>query len=83
MAKKGHFQIACSKYFDAVNHVDLGLGINHPNEFFEESQKLIKGDIKIEPKSNQQRTNVVKKEKLDSIEVGDIDMDLGDEDWNE
>lgn len=48
LSKKEHYQIACSKYFDAVHNAEVGLGINHPNEFFEESQKLAKGIIKPE-----------------------------------
>lgn len=66
MAKKGHYQIACSKYFDAVHNTDLGLGINHPNQFFEESQKLLKGDVKLEPKKEMKPN--VKKESVDDIE---------------
>lgn len=73
MAKKGHYQIACSKYFDAVHNTDFGLGINHPNQFFEESQKILKGDIKVEPKMEQSTgTSVVKKE-LDGLEDMDYD----------
>lgn len=72
MAKKGHFQIACSKYFDAVHNSDLGLGINHPNQYFEESQKYIKGDVKVD--STQVKAEPkVKKEALTSIEDMDLD----------
>lgn len=70
MTKKGHFQIACSKYFDAVHHSDLGVGINHPNQYFEESQKIVKGDIKIEIKKEVKPT--VKKEVVDEW----MDMDF-------
>lgn len=72
MAKKGHYQIACSKYFDAVHNTDLGLGINHPNQFFEESQKIIRGDVKIEPKKEQPTGSTNKKE-LDGFEDMDYD----------
>ncbi|KAM3962800.1 LOW QUALITY PROTEIN: DNA primase large subunit [Aphomia sociella] len=65
ITKKGHFQVACSKYFDAVHNVDLGLGINHPNQYFEESQKLLKGEIKIEPKKE---GNSIKKEHINDLE---------------
>lgn len=80
MTKKGHYQIACSKYFDAVHNVDLGLGINHPNQFFEESQKLATG-IKVEPKKELiKNTHTVKKEIGNQIE--DMDFDEISE-WNE
>lgn len=71
MAKKGHYQIACSKYFDAVHNTDLGLGINHPNQFFEESQKLLKGDVKLEPKKEIKPN--IKKESVDGIEEIDFE----------
>lgn len=61
MTKKGHFQIACSKHFDAVHHSDLGLAINHPNQYFEESQKIAKGDVKVEIKK-EAKSATVKKE---------------------
>ncbi|CAH0404657.1 unnamed protein product [Chilo suppressalis] len=63
-AKKGHFQVACSKYFDSVNNVDLGLGINHPNQYFEESQKLLKGEIKVIKKEK----GNIKKETIEDLE---------------
>lgn len=67
MTKKGHFQIACSRYFDAVHNNDLGLGINHPNQFFEESQNIIKGDIKLEPKS-EAKEKLAKKEFIQDLD---------------
>lgn len=78
MAKKGHYQIACSKYFDAVHNTNLGLGINHPNQFFEDSQKLLKGDVKLEPK--QEIKPKMKKENVENIEDLHFD-DIAD--WKE
>lgn len=72
MTKKGHFQIACSKYFDAVHHSDLGLGINHPNQYFEECQKIAKGDVKVEIKKEVKST-AVKKEAVDELDEMDFD----------
>lgn len=74
MAKKGHFQISCSRYFDAVHNNDLGLGINHPNQFFEESQKIIKGDVKVESKT--EKTKIVKKEINQDLDGIDFDEPL-------
>ena len=37
-----HFQIACSKYFEVTHKVgDAGFGLNHPNQYFLESQKKL------------------------------------------
>lgn len=72
MTKKGHFQVACSKYFDAVHHTDLGIGINHPNQYFEESQKIVKGEMKVDVKK-EVKTTAVKMEVMDQIEELDFD----------
>lgn len=72
MTKKGHFQVACSKYFDAVHHTDLGIGINHPNQYFEESQKIVKGEVKVDVKK-EVKTTAVKMEVMDQIEELDFD----------
>ncbi|XP_070556107.1 DNA primase large subunit-like [Ptychodera flava] len=38
----GHYQLACTKYFDYTHNVeDSGLGLNHPNQYFDESQRLL------------------------------------------
>ncbi|XP_039764600.1 DNA primase large subunit [Pararge aegeria] len=72
VTKKGHFQIACSKYFDTVHNTGLDLGINHPNQFFEESQKLLQGEIKVVPKKEPKPSNNIKKEQ-DNFEDMDLD----------
>lgn len=40
-ATKGHYQIACSKYFEAAHETTLMEGITHPNQYFEKSQEVI------------------------------------------
>lgn len=46
LAKQGHYQVACSKYFDITNNVHIELGVNHPNQYFEESQNISAGQGK-------------------------------------
>ncbi|XP_025421836.1 probable DNA primase large subunit [Sipha flava] len=41
LSQNGHYQIACTKYFEAKHGISpRSTAINHPNQFFEESQKL-------------------------------------------
>lgn len=42
-ASKEHYQIACTKYFGTVHNQKLNKGICHPNQYFLESQKIMKG----------------------------------------
>uniref|UniRef100_A0A182Q9B7 DNA primase large subunit n=1 Tax=Anopheles farauti TaxID=69004 RepID=A0A182Q9B7_9DIPT len=42
-AAKGHYQIACSKYFEVSHETKLDEGINHPNQYFELSQLTMEG----------------------------------------
>lgn len=44
-ATKGHYQIACAKYFEAVHDTKLEEGITHPNQFFDKSQSIINGRV--------------------------------------
>ncbi|ESO86627.1 hypothetical protein LOTGIDRAFT_128625 [Lottia gigantea] len=46
--KKGHYQVACSKYFEYI-HGGIALDsdiqtFQHPNQYFEESQKRVSGE---------------------------------------
>jgi len=43
LVKKQHFQIACARYFEVTHKLPEGsMNLNHPNEYFVESQKLLK-----------------------------------------
>ncbi|XP_072782592.1 DNA primase large subunit isoform X2 [Taeniopygia guttata] len=44
LVKGMHFQLACQKYFELTHDVDdIGFSLNHPNQYFIESQKLLSG----------------------------------------
>lgn len=51
-ASKGHFQIACGRYFELTHNVKLDEGINHPNGFFENSQ-IVMGNRQAKQKAEQ------------------------------
>ena len=44
-AKNGHYGIACASYFVATHPTadENSVNINHPNQYFEDSQKLLRG----------------------------------------
>ncbi|XP_018420356.1 PREDICTED: DNA primase large subunit-like [Nanorana parkeri] len=43
-----HYQLACQKYFELTHNVDdCGFSLNHPNQYFIESQKLLTGGQEI------------------------------------
>ncbi|XP_018576961.1 DNA primase large subunit [Anoplophora glabripennis] len=42
LAKAGHYQIACGKYFEYTHNQPPSMTINHPNQYFEESMNLAK-----------------------------------------
>ncbi|XP_008136685.2 DNA primase large subunit [Eptesicus fuscus] len=52
LVKGTHYQVACQKYFEITHNVDdCGFSLNHPNQFFVESQRILNGgkDMKKEP----------------------------------
>lgn len=42
LVKNGHYQVACGKYFEYTHGKPAVNGINHPNQYFEESVDLEK-----------------------------------------
>ncbi|XP_034407141.1 DNA primase large subunit [Cyclopterus lumpus] len=51
LVKGMHFQLACQKYFELTHNIeDTTFSLNHPNQYFIESQKVLGGgkDIKRE-----------------------------------
>lgn len=59
-ATKGHFQLACGRYFELIHNCKLAEGINHPNGYFEQSQILMgnrDAKQKVEPSLEQSRNN--------------------------
>ncbi|XP_076944999.1 putative DNA primase large subunit [Bidens hawaiensis] len=41
-AKTRHYQLACTLTFEALHNTSCDAGINHPNQYFSESQKILK-----------------------------------------
>ncbi|CAN8243766.1 unnamed protein product [Cochlearia groenlandica] len=44
-----HYQLACTMTFEAVYGTSCDAGINHPNQYFEESQKILKSKTPTPP----------------------------------
>ncbi|XP_074847205.1 DNA primase large subunit [Carettochelys insculpta] len=63
LVKGMHYQLACQKYFQLTHDVaDIGFSLNHPNQYFVESQKLLSGGREVkkepgEPENSQQNLN--------------------------
>ncbi|XP_003244186.1 DNA primase large subunit [Acyrthosiphon pisum] len=75
LSQNGHYQIACTKYFEAHNGVSPSCtAINHPNQFFEESQKL-KG-FNVESTINDSQVN--ESSVIDDIENNEFDQTMVD-----
>uniref|UniRef100_A0A3Q0SSQ6 DNA primase large subunit n=1 Tax=Amphilophus citrinellus TaxID=61819 RepID=A0A3Q0SSQ6_AMPCI len=57
LVKGMHYQLACQKYFELTHNVseDAAFSLNHPNQYFVESQKLLGGgkDVKREQETPQ------------------------------
>ncbi|KAK9511045.1 hypothetical protein O3M35_005694 [Rhynocoris fuscipes] len=76
LAKKGHYQLACSTYFQRVHNVD-NVVINHPNVYFDESQMIlankgIKKEIKNEPDTKIK----TKDQKQENVWEDDMEIDF-------
>ncbi|PNF32166.1 DNA primase large subunit [Cryptotermes secundus] len=40
---QGHFQLACGKYFQLTHGIQSDVNINHPNQYFMDSQNVLSG----------------------------------------
>lgn len=82
MAAKGHYQLACVKYFDIMHDIKIEGGINHPNQYFDKSQAIIEDRVHEgktntkQGKSGEQKEVLVKKAKESLLDEYD------DELWN-
>ncbi|XP_003789717.1 DNA primase large subunit isoform X1 [Otolemur garnettii] len=89
LVKGSHYQVACQKYFEMTHNVDdCGFSLNHPNQFFCESQRILNGgkDIKKEaaqPETLQQKPSIQKAKdassalaSLNSSLEMDVDVDM-------
>ncbi|XP_060225803.1 DNA primase large subunit isoform X2 [Meriones unguiculatus] len=57
LVKGTHYQLACQKYFEMTHNVDdCGFSLNHPNQFFVESQRVLTGGKDIKKESSQPET---------------------------
>lgn len=79
-ARRGHYQIACQRYFEVVHDTKLLEGINHPNRYFELSQEVMgkrapKATVKVEGQKGKGLTQdiILKKKKLQSMMEEDND----------
>lgn len=88
-ATKGHYQLACGRYFAVMHDIPHDESITHPNQYFDKSQALIEGRTNEAgtPKSTQNRStqkpsaakeNAVKRNKKLDLLMDEYDDDL----WN-
>ncbi|XP_068926788.1 DNA primase large subunit isoform X3 [Petaurus breviceps papuanus] len=59
--KGTHYQLACQKFFDLTHNVEDGMfSLNHPNQYFLESQKLLSGGREVRKESSQPEVSQAK-----------------------
>ncbi|KAJ0677071.1 putative DNA primase large subunit, eukaryotic/archaeal [Helianthus annuus] len=46
-ARNRHYQLACTLTFEALHASSCDAGINHPNQYFSDSQKILKEKVKL------------------------------------
>ncbi|KAA0717910.1 DNA primase large subunit [Triplophysa tibetana] len=91
LVKGMHYQLACQKYFELTHNIeDAGFSLNHPNQYFTESQRFLGGGIKKEIETSQRSqesvssnaTNVSQppaNSQQTNEETGDLDSFFQDE----
>uniref|UniRef100_A0A673FP59 DNA primase large subunit n=1 Tax=Sinocyclocheilus rhinocerous TaxID=307959 RepID=A0A673FP59_9TELE len=90
LVKGMHYQLACQKYFELTHNVeDAGFSLNHPNQYFTESQKLLDGgreikkEVDMSQRSQENPANMTRPSQANSKqaheEMGDLDSFFQDE----
>ncbi|PSN58438.1 DNA primase large subunit [Blattella germanica] len=87
--QQGHYQVACGKFFQLSHGANSEIGVNHPNQYFIESQNLMAegktgvkveqgGSTHVENGTPKQKTKIAKKDDLwgDDIDFGCVDVDM-------
>ncbi|XP_032877753.1 DNA primase large subunit [Amblyraja radiata] len=74
LVKGMHYQLACQKYFELTHNIDeIGFSLNHPNQYFIESQKILNSSRDTKKESNQpessQRSQPSQPPKVESATV--------------
>ncbi|XP_078256140.1 DNA primase large subunit [Rhinoraja longicauda] len=74
LVKGMHYQLACQKYFELTHNIDeIGFSLNHPNQYFIESQKIVNSSRDKKKESNQpessQRSQPSQPPKVESATV--------------
>ena len=44
LVKQGHYQLACGRYFDAKHKSETKFAPQHPNQYYDESRRLLAED---------------------------------------
>jgi DNA primase large subunit len=77
LVEKHHYQIACQKYFEWTHHkATVEGGVNHPNQYYDESQKAISGSFKVKTEVSKIATNQVKVYPKKEIKPEELEMEL-------
>ncbi|XP_044278030.1 DNA primase large subunit isoform X2 [Varanus komodoensis] len=68
LVKGMHYQLACQKYFEVTHNVDdIGFPLNHPNQYFAESQQLLSGIKEIKKEQKQPESSLPKQNSQKSL----------------
>ncbi|XP_059586679.1 DNA primase large subunit isoform X2 [Alligator mississippiensis] len=68
LVKGMHYQLACQKYFELTHDVDdIGFPLNHPNQYFVESQKLLNGGRELKKETSHPGSSQLKPTNQESI----------------
>lgn len=79
-SSKGHYQLACGKYFDVMHDGKGDEGINHPNQYFDKSQAVIENRA-TDDKSNAKKYGEQKDVFIKNAKESLLD-EYDDELWN-